>query len=191
MTPTLPATADNWERFRDCLQVLARVQCATRWQGKLDLSGVVQQTLLEAHRAGGRLEGATEAQKAGWLKRVLTNNLADEVRKLTTARRGAGRECSLEAEMADSMSRLGRLLPGGNSTPSGQVVRQERLLQVARALSALPDSQRQAIELHYLEDRPLAEVAGLLGTTRPAVAGLLHRGLKHLRQQLIEDGAED
>jgi RNA polymerase sigma-70 factor (ECF subfamily) len=91
--------------------------------------------------------------------------------------------------MTESMSRLERLLPGGHSTPSRQAVRQERLLLVARALAFLPEGQRQAVELHYLEERPLAEVADLLGTTRPAVAGLLHRGLKQLRQRLAEAGA--
>jgi RNA polymerase sigma-70 factor (ECF subfamily) len=93
--------------------------------------------------------------------------------------------------MTESMSRLERLLPGGHSTPSRQAVRQERLLQVARALAFLPEGQRQAVELHYLEERPLAEVADLLGTTRPAVAGLLHRGLKQLRQRLAEEGASE
>jgi RNA polymerase sigma-70 factor (ECF subfamily) len=42
--------------------------------------------------------------------------------------------------------------------------------------------------MHHLESRPLAEIAEALGTTRPAVAGLLHRGLKALRTQLAEDG---
>jgi RNA polymerase sigma-70 factor (ECF subfamily) len=186
MTPNPGGRADDWERFRDFLAVLARVQCAARWQGKLDLSGVVQQTLLEAFQTGDQLADATDAQKAGWLKRALTNNLADEVRKLKTARRGAGRERALEAEMAESMSRLERLLPAGSSTPSGQAMRQERMLQVALALATLPPNQRQAIELHYLEERPLAEVAEMLQTTRPAVAGLLHRGLKQLKQRLAE-----
>jgi RNA polymerase sigma-70 factor (ECF subfamily) len=189
MTPDAAKPADDWERFRDFLSVLARVQCSARWQGKVDLSGVVQQTLLEAYRAGDQLAGAPDAQKAAWLKRALTNNLADEVRKRTAARRGAGRERSLEAEMDESMSRLERLLPATTTTPSRQVMRQELLLQVARALSALPESQRRAIELHYVEGRPLAEAADLLATTRPAVAGLLHRGLKQLRQRLADEGA--
>jgi hypothetical protein len=44
----------DWERFRGFLSLLARVQSAGRWQGKIDLSGVVQQTLLEAYQGGGR-----------------------------------------------------------------------------------------------------------------------------------------
>ena len=40
--------------------------------------------------------------------------------------------------------------------------------------------------MHHLQDRPLAEIASELGTTKPAVAGLLHRGLKALRARLDE-----
>ena len=186
----MPDSSDL-KRWSSYLSVLVRAQIDPHLRGKIDLSGVVQQTLLEAFRAGPLLAGAADAPKAGWLKRALTNNLADELRKLTTARRGGGRERSLQAEMADSMSRLERLLPGGASTPSRNAVRQEQMLQVAHALSALPEGQRQAIELHYLEERPLAEVADLMGTTRPAVAGLLHRGLKQLKQRLIQESVAE
>jgi RNA polymerase sigma-70 factor (ECF subfamily) len=54
------------------------------------------------------------------------------------------------------------------------------------ALAALPENQRRAIELHHLEGLPLAEIAQQLGTTKAAVAGLLHRGLKALRARLEE-----
>jgi RNA polymerase sigma-70 factor (ECF subfamily) len=189
MNPNPPGQGHDWDRFREFLSLLARVQCGTRWKGKIDLSGVVQQTLLEAYRSERQLADATDAQRAAWLKQALTNNLADEVRKLTAARRDAGRERSLEMEMAESMSRLERFLPAAQSSPSARAVREERMLQVARALSSLPTGQRQAIELHYLEERPLGEVADLLHTTRPAVAGLLHRGLKKLKELLIRESA--
>jgi RNA polymerase sigma-70 factor (ECF subfamily) len=183
-------TPHDWERFRDFLALLARLQADARWQGKIDLSGVVQQTLLEAFQAGRRAEGWTDAQKAAWLKQALTNNLADEIRRLNAARRGGGRERSLEAEMAESLSRLERLLPAPQSTPSQQLVREERMLQVARALSALPEGQRQVIELHHLRGQTLAEVAAALGLSKAAVAGLLHRGLRKLREQLAADETE-
>ncbi len=178
---------DNWERFREFLGLMARMWADSRWQGKLDLSGAVQQTLLEAYQAGQQLQGCSEAQKAAWLKRALTNNLADEVRKLTTAKRDVGHERSLEAELTESMSRLERLLPAEQATPSQVVLQEERMLRVARALATLPDNQRQVIERHHLGGQSLSEVAAALGSTKPAVAGLLHRGLKKLRELLADD----
>jgi RNA polymerase sigma-70 factor (ECF subfamily) len=69
------------------------------------------------------------------------------------------------------------------------VQRQELMLHVARALERLPEAQRQAIELHHLRGLPLAEVAAALDSTKPAVAGLIHRGLKKLRRLLAAAGA--
>jgi len=184
MTKSQP---DDWERFRAFLLVLARVQTDARWKGKLDVSGVVQQTLLEAFQANTQLADANDHQKAAWLKRALANNLADEVRKLTTNRRDVGREQSLEAALDESMSRLELLLPAGQATPSQEAVRAERLLRLSQALSALPENQRQVIELHHLRGQSLVEVATALNLTKPAVAGLLHRGLKKLRELLTED----
>ena len=75
------------ERFRDYLYLLARLQLDPRLQGKVDLSGVVRQTLLEAHQGWDRLRQMTEAQQAAWLRQALAHNLTDEVRKLHTGAR--------------------------------------------------------------------------------------------------------
>src|SRR2546423_14675863 len=84
-------------RFREYLALLARLQLDPRWQGKVDLSGVVQQTLAEAHRDRERLDRWDDARKVAWLRAALGHNLTDEVRKLRTAGRDAARERSLEA----------------------------------------------------------------------------------------------
>jgi RNA polymerase sigma-70 factor (ECF subfamily) len=175
------------ECFREYLSLLARLQVDDRLRARIDLSGVVQQTLLEAYQARGQLHGHNQAQVAAWLRRILANNLADEVRRLLAGKRDPARERSLEAALEASSARLQEWLAAEQSSPSEQVERQEEGVRLAKALAALPDNQRRAVELHHLQGRSLSEVATELGLSRPAVAGLLHRGLKKLRELLEED----
>jgi RNA polymerase sigma-70 factor (ECF subfamily) len=181
----LPEGADL-ERFRAYLGLLARLEVAPRLRDRVDLSGVVQQTLLEAHE--GLREhprpGRSEAETIAWLRSILSHNLADVLRKLTARKRDVRREWSLEAALDRSASRLEQWLAVEQSSPSQQAMRQEELLQLAEVLATLPEAQRRAVELHHLEGWPLGEIAAELGSTKAAVAGLLHRGLKALRVRL-------
>jgi RNA polymerase sigma-70 factor (ECF subfamily) len=83
------------------------------------------------------------------------------------------------------------LLAAERSSPSHQAVRQEDLLRLAEALGRLPEDQRSAVELHHLEGRTLAEIAQVLGRSRSAVASLVFRGLRNLRQRLDEGEEKD
>ena len=173
-------------RFREYLSLLARLHLDPQLQGKLDLSGVVQQTLLEAHQAWRQLGGRSAAEQAGWLRRALANNLADEVRKLRAAKRNVGRERSLQEALEQSSARLEAWLAAEGTGPSRQVARHEQALRLAEALTRLPDSQRQAVELRHLKGLSLAETAAVLRCSRAAVVGLLSRGVKRLRELLDE-----
>jgi RNA polymerase sigma-70 factor (ECF subfamily) len=175
------------EKFREYLVLLARLQVDGRLQGKVDLSGLVQQTLLEAHDARHQLQGRAVEEKAAWLRKALANNLKDEIDRLRAAKRDVLRERSLDAAIDESSCRLHAWLAAEGSTASQHAIRHEEALRLAAALAALPTNQRRALELHYLHGQPLAEVATELGCTKPAVAGLLHRGLDRLRALLVED----
>ncbi len=173
-------------RFNAYLTFLARLQTAGRSRAKLDVSGVVQQTLLEAHKAIEELASLSEDRQAAWLRQALSNNLADEIRRLSAQKRDIRNEQSLDASLDQSMARLGNLLPADQSSPSQRAHKNEQLLRLAEAINQLPEAQRQAVELHHLLGMTLTEVAERLESTKPAVAGLLHRGLKKLRE-LMED----
>jgi RNA polymerase sigma-70 factor (ECF subfamily) len=174
------------EKYRDYLQLLARLELDGRFQGKLDLSGVVQQTLLEAYQALGQFRGGSEVEVAAWLRRILANNLTDEVRRLSAGMRDVVRERSLEAAVEESSARLEAWLASEQSSPSEQAIRQEQLGRLARALAALPEDQRTAVELHHLKGLSLVEVAEQMGRTRSAVASLIFRGLEKVRALLGE-----
>src|SRR5579871_3577315 len=109
---------DEWKRWRDFLWLIARVQLEPWLQRKIDVSGVVQQTLLEAYRGIERLRELTEDEKAGWMRRALTNNLLDEVRKLGAVKRGTAQERSLEVLLNESSSNLNAWLTADQSSPS-------------------------------------------------------------------------
>ena len=173
--------ADELERFRAYLQMLARMHLDPRLKGKVDLSGVVQQTLWEGHRTLDRSPTPDDAQLAALLRRLLANNLADEVRKCYADKRDAGRERSLDAALEESSARLEAFLAADQSSPEQRAGRNEELLRLAAALERLPAAQRQAVELHYLRGWRLEEIANHLGRGKSAVAGLLHRGLDKLR----------
>lgn len=172
------------ERFRSYLHLLARMQMEPRFQGKLDLSGVVQQTLWEAYQDRGRFQGQSEAQQAAWLRTILANNLTDEVRKLGAGARDVMRERSLEAALEDSSSRIEAWLAAEQTPPSQRAMRNERSFRLAEALGELAEDQRRAVELHHLHGYSLAEVADHMKRTKASVASLLFRGLEKLRGQL-------
>jgi RNA polymerase sigma-70 factor (ECF subfamily) len=185
-TSDTEAVGQVLERFRDYLRLLARLQLDPRLQAKLDPSDVVQQTLLEAYEKRAQFQGRTQAELAVWLRRMLAHNLADALRAFGQQKRDVAREYSLERALQASSARLEDWLLDDRSSPSEQVERQERAVRLASALAALPEAQREAIVLQYWHGWTLAQIGEQLKRTPAAVAGLLKRGLKQLRQLLQE-----
>jgi len=176
--------ADRLERYRPYLTLLLRLQLTPGLRGKVDLSGIVQQTIWEAHERMAREVVEREVEPLALLRRLLANNLADELRRVHAQKRDVGREQSLEAALQRSSAQLQRFLAARHSSPSARAERNEELLRLAAELESLPEAQRQAVELHYLRGWSLVDIAAHLGRTKPAVAGLLQRGLSVLRGRL-------
>lgn len=170
------------QRYRPYLLVLARSQ--NHLAGE-EASDIVQKTLFQAHTQREQFRGQTTGEMAAWLKQILRHQLIDAYRQQRRLRRDVSREVPLEASIDGSFSRV-EGWAAVHSTPSQHVSRDEELVRMAEALAQLPDAQREAIVLHHLQGASLAETAAHLQRTEAAVAGLLHRGLKQLRQMLDE-----
>jgi RNA polymerase sigma-70 factor (ECF subfamily) len=177
------------ERYRSYLLLLARIQLDARPRAAVDASDVVQQTLLEAHAKKDQFAG-DDAGMAAWLRRALANNIRDAFRRLRRYKRDVARERSLEQAVEESSLRLANCLAAKGPSPSFQAAKTEDLLRLADALQELPDGQREAVALHHLHGWALAEIAEHLGRSDGAVAGLLHRGVRRLRE-IMNDNAID
>jgi RNA polymerase sigma-70 factor (ECF subfamily) len=175
--------AQHLNSFRNYLLLLARMQIEGRLRGQLDPDDLVQQTLARALEKRDRFHGSDDAQRAAWLRTLLSHILIDALRKLA---RAGGVARSLEGAIEQSSARLEAFLAADQTSPSGRVERQEQLLRLADALVALPDDQRRAVELKHMQGLALVEVARLMNRSGPAVAGLLQRGMKALRNDLGE-----
>jgi RNA polymerase sigma-70 factor (ECF subfamily) len=131
--------------------VLARIQLDRRLDARLSPSDLVQQALLAAHAARADLRAQTPPERLAWLRRILANCIQKARRDLCRDKRDARRECSLEAALEQSSLRLGRCLAGKGPSPSAGLQSEERLLQVASAILALPEAQRDAVILKYFQ----------------------------------------
>jgi RNA polymerase sigma-70 factor (ECF subfamily) len=185
---TLPAGDEQpLERFRSYLLLLARRQLAGRAPSRLDASDLVQQTLLEAHQQRDLFRGASDAERAAWLRQILANNLADAQRALHRGKRDVSRERSLEADLEGSSLLLADCLAGQGSSPSLQARRHEEAVRLAEALAQLPEAQAEALVLQHWHGLTLAQIGERLDRTPVAVAGLLKRGLQRLRELLNDE----
>jgi RNA polymerase sigma-70 factor (ECF subfamily) len=176
---------ESFERYRSYLRMLVELQLSPRLRSKLDPSGVIQQTLLEAHNTVRSVDLQDDTVLT-WLRRILANNLADEIRKLRTVKRGGGRELSLEQSLEQSSLKLEKFIALDHATASNRLMRKEQLLQLTTAMSELPPAQREALILQHWQGHTLAEIAAQTGRTRVAVAGLIKRAIQRLREHLIE-----
>jgi RNA polymerase sigma-70 factor (ECF subfamily) len=171
-------------RYRDYLLMLARAHLDPRLRRKLDASDVVQDTLLQACEKWDQFRGSTEAERMAWLRQILARNLIDALRGFAREKRNMMRERSLEAATENSSCRLEAWLAAEQSSPSQQALRHEQAVELAAALARLNEAEREALVLQKWQGWSIAEIGQHLDRTPAAVAGLLKRGLKHLRELL-------
>lgn len=114
-----------------------------------------------------------DAALEGWLRRMTINRCLSLFRRRQTERRGLealGREAPPEAQTAP--------------TAVESIQRGQDIARVEKALGRLSQKQRLAFSLRFFEDRPLAEIAELMGTRVGTVKSHLFRATHKLREIL-------
>ena len=169
------------EDARDYLRLLARLLWQPGLQRRLDLSDVVQQTLLKAHQKLHQFEGRDCEEKwRGWLRAILQNELKQALRGNPTG----------EDSLNESSRNLEEMIVADHSSPSERAMGREQLERLATALGKLLEAERTAVELKYLHGCSVEFISQHMGRTGAAVGGLLKRGMRKLRLLLQEGGEE-
>ena len=125
---------------------------------------VAQEALMKAYVASRRFED--EEGFSAWLYRIACNTLIDHQRKQMA--RGE----ALGIDKAHDVVGVSR---------SDDNFEYQELYQ---AIDGLTMSERTAVLLFYMEDRPIKEIATVMNVAEGTVKGYLSRGREHLRTTL-------
>ncbi|MHB8902833.1 MAG: RNA polymerase sigma factor [Thermoguttaceae bacterium] len=144
------------------------VRYAARMLGDEDSArDVVQHVFLRLCERG---PAETEGKATQWLFTVCRNRAIDVLRKRK-------RTTQFDDGAADRQ-------PGREPGPAGRVERHDLYLQLNRLVAALPESQREAVDL-WAEGFSYREIADITGEGEGKLRVLVHRALKRLRSDPV------
>ena len=156
-------------------------------RGTVDVEDILQQTYLQACRDIRTLSNRTVQSFSTWLRTVAENRIRDALRSMDRKKRQARRRdisAVRDGATTSSMADLVEMLSDRADTPGRCAVRHEAIQAVQVGVAGLCGEQREAIRLHCLEGRTLAETAATMNRTPGAVRGLLQRAKQELRDVL-------
>ncbi|WP_434045156.1 MULTISPECIES: RNA polymerase sigma factor [Sorangium] len=148
---------------------------ANRQPGIAGRSDIRQDVAERAFLAFPSFKGTTEAEWVAWLQRIVETCTTQSFRDAGRQKRDKAAETPLDDE-----------IPAQQMSPSQATAAGEQWHELLTQLSQLPEEQQQAIYLCHLKELRVAEVAERLGKTEAAVASLLRRGFRALRDRLMD-----
>ncbi|MFO0825863.1 MAG: sigma-70 family RNA polymerase sigma factor [Gemmataceae bacterium] len=133
---------------------------------------LLQETFLLAFRALSKL--ADPAGFRSWLLSIAHNVLIDDARRSNRLKRA--KPSLIEVPLAT--------VTGSGPSPVELAERTELRERVLSALRSLPEEYRLPLTLRYITGADCEIISQQLGLTNGSLRGLLHRGLKLLRDRL-------
>jgi len=134
-----------------------------------DASDLSQDVFLRAYRGLGKFRGGSSLST--WLYRIGVNVCLNRVSRKTSP-----------TETIDEQQHIDTL----SESASDRLLRQERGVQVRRAIATLPPKQRATLILRMYHELSHEEIAGVLGSSVGAVKANFFHALCNLRKYLGE-----
>jgi RNA polymerase sigma-70 factor, ECF subfamily len=136
---------------------------------------LVQETYLLAYRSLNKLRSPDGFRP--WLLAIAGNVVTDAARHDQRQKRAAPPRTDIEL----------RTLTGGEKPPDETMERDERRDQVLAVLRSLPEEYRLPLTMRYITGSDYETIGTQLGLSNGSLRGLLHRGLKMLRERMPAD----
>ena len=162
--------------FQRCarkLLPLIRLRMGRALRADMESRDILQAVLLKSF---GKLSQVQDpAAVMGWLSRIAENEIRDRADHLNRQRRDAAQRRPIEdAENVPAPVRLAL----------SQVIANEAMERVERAMDDLPDAQREVVILRMLEELSFPEIAGRVGKRDDACRMLFARAMAALTLRL-------
>jgi RNA polymerase sigma-70 factor (ECF subfamily) len=136
---------------------------------------LTQETYLQAVRSLPTLQAP--GQFRSWLLKIADNALIDAVRNRNRRKR---------AEPPRAPAEMLNQIPGNGLNPAEAAQAAEERSNVLAVMRSLPDDYRQPLMLRYFGGADYETMEVQLGLSNGALRGMLHRGLKMLKDKLAD-----
>ena len=178
--------------YRNYLRMVARTSLGPRLRERVELSDVIQETLIEVVRQFPQFTGQSEAALMGWLRRLVGQKLADLGRYHSRSKRaGKAKVLPLDGpppgnggQAGEASDRLLDILALSQTSPSQMVSRREQLALLADAFAGLAEREADVLWLYFAEGLTFEAIGRHLELSRKSARRIYAHGLKHLKRSL-------
>ncbi len=179
------AVQELFARHRDRLRRMVAARIDPRLAARVNPSDVVQEALGDAARALPAFLRERPLPFADWLRQFAWDRLMKlHHHHIGTQRRSVVRERRELTLPDETAHELGARLAASGTSPSQNLIREETIRRVRKAMAALGPDDREILGLRHVEQLSMADVAEQLGI-REGTARVRHlRALRRLKERL-------
>lgn len=186
-TPGSLWLAEAWQEHKERIAQLLAARVPSALLRRMGVDDLVQEAYLACGRRLEFLQQCPEVPIYVKLRRVALQSLADlERHHLAAGKRDAMKEADLATDDSGTMDAWAQFADT-ISSPRTHLERLERQAFARRVLAALPQVDREILELRHFEELSNAECAAVLEITQKTASIRYVRALKRFRDLLLEE----
>jgi len=172
------ALNELFERWAGRLLALVRLRMGPALRARMESRDILQATLLKAFQHIDRFESSDARSLMAWLARIVENEIRDQADYQHRQRRDVARDVALSQGLDAVAARV--------RSQVSQVVLDEELRRVERALESLEPDHREVIVLRKFEELGFGEIGRRMQRSPDACRMLLARAMAALTLKLHE-----